>query len=77
LQPKVVVFIGPRSVPLADLGIDLHMPFTQQIFQGMLFVLLPEFAAILESASLADKASIFLRSALTRVSAAFQGQAQG
>lgn len=74
LQPKVVVLIGPRSMPLADLNIDLHMPFTQQIFQGMLFVLLPEFAAILESASLADKASVFLRSALARISAAFQGQ---
>ena len=73
LQPKVVVFIGPRSMPLADLNIDLRMPFTQQIFRGMLFVLLPEFAAILENASLADKASVFLRSALANKAIFLEG----
>jgi len=68
LEPKVVVFIGPRSVVLADLGLDLHTPFTQQITRGMLFVLLPEFSAMLENASLADKACVFLRSALAKIS---------
>ena len=71
LEPKVVVFIGPESIALAglnDLGINLHMPFTQQIARAMLFVLLPEFGAMLESPTLADKASVFLRSALARIS---------
>jgi len=75
LEPKVVVLIGPRSVSLAgladlapDRGFDLHTPFTQQIARGMLFVLLPEFPAMLENASLADKACVFLRSALARIS---------
>ena len=68
LAPKVVVLIGPRSVPLAGLGLDLHTPFTQQIVRGVLFVLLPEFSAMLENAALADKACVFLRSALGRVS---------
>ena len=71
LAPKVVVLIGPRSAPLAglaDLGLDLHTPFTQQIVRGMLFVLLPEFPALLENLSLSDKACLFLRSALAKIS---------
>ena len=71
LVPKVVVLIGPHSVVLAglaDLGLDLHTPFTQQIARGMLFVLLPEFPAMLENASLADMACVFLRSALAKIS---------
>ena len=72
LEPKVVVLIGPRSASFAgldlDLGLDLHTPFTQQIARGMLFVLLPEFPAMLENAALADKACVFLRSALARIS---------
>ena len=71
LAPKVVVLIGPRTASLAglaELGLDLHTPFTQQIVRGMLFVLLPQFPAMLENTSLADRACVFLRSALARIS---------
>lgn len=77
LRPKVVVFIGPRSVGLADLSLALHMPYTQQISRGMLFVLLPEFSVILEQASLIDKACVFLRTAFSGLPAIFQKQRQG
>lgn len=74
LQPKAVVFIGARSVEMAELGLALGTPFTQKIFQGIFFVLLPEFSALLERPSLVDKSCVFLRTSLGGLPSVFQAR---
>lgn len=72
LQPKVVVLVGARAARLADAGLTLRTPFTSQIVRGMLFVLVPDFVALLESPSLTDATCEFLRIALRGVNIVFQ-----
>ena len=65
LAPKVVVMLGAEAVALTGLGLPLHQPFTQHIFQGRMYVLVPGFDALLSKSGLPDKACAFLRSAFS------------
>lgn len=67
LRPKVVVFLGSRSLELSGLTLNLNIPFTQQIHKGTLYVLLPGFELLLKKNDLAEQSSIFLHSALTGI----------
>ena len=69
LQPSVIVLLGIRAVELSGLELTLRTPFTQQILRGMLFVLLPDFSALLSNGSLPDKSCVFLRTALAGIPA--------
>ena len=73
LEPSVVVLLGVRSVELSGLDLALRTPFTQEILRGMLFVLLPDFSALLGNGSLPDKSCVFLRTALAGIPALSAG----
>ena len=65
VNPKLLIFIGNDSLVPMQGQIDLHLPFTQQLFQGRIHLLLPDFAALLEAPSLFDQTNSFLRAMLT------------
>ena len=65
LAPKVVIMLGASAVELSGLGLSLNVPFTQQIHGGILYVLLPDFNAILAKPPLEERAGVFLRTALS------------
>ena len=65
LAPKVVIILGALAVELSGLGLSLNVPFTQQIHGGILYVLLPDFNAILAKPPLEERAGVFLRTALS------------
>jgi hypothetical protein len=67
LQARLVIFFGQRAFDLAALSAPLSMPFTQRIHNGILFVLLPDFAQLFASASQVDATRVFLRGALSFV----------
>ena len=65
LAPKVVIMLGTSTVELSGLRLSLNVPFTQQIHGGILYVLLPDFSAILVKPPLEERAGVFLRTALS------------
>lgn len=68
LNPRVVIMLGALALSLSGLGISMRVPFTQQIHKGTLYVLLPGFSALLSKKALQERASVFLRSALSGLS---------
>ena len=67
LQARLVIFFGSRALDLSALPVPLSMPFTQRIHNGLLFVLLPDFAQLFAVASQIDATRVFLRNALSFV----------
>ena len=65
LSPKVVILLGIQAVELSGLAVSLSTPFTQKIYKGTLFVLLPDFHTLLSKTVLKEQACVFLRSALS------------
>ena len=65
LAPRVVIMLGPLTVELSGLELSINVPFTQQIHGGILYVLLPDFSAILAKPPLEERAGVFLRTALS------------
>ena len=65
LAPKVVILLGVLAVELSGQEISINVPFTQQIHGGILYVLLPDFSAILAKPPLEERAGVFLRAALS------------
>ena len=65
LSPKVVILLGIQAVELSGLAVSLSTPFTQKIYKGTLYVLLPDFHTLLSKTVLKEQACVFLRSALS------------
>ena len=65
VSPKLLIFLGNDALAPMQGQIDLHLPFTQQLFQGRIYLLLPDFAALLQAPSLFDQTNSFLRAMLT------------
>ncbi len=65
IAPRVAIMLGTPPVELSGLKLSLNVPFTQQIHGGILYVLLPDFNAILAKPSLEERAGVFLRAALS------------
>lgn len=65
LAPRVVIMLGASAVELSGLKLAINVPFTQQIHGGILYVLLPDFSAILAKPPLEEQAGVFLRAALS------------
>lgn len=71
IAPKSVVLFGHHSVALSGLVLALRLPFTQQIVQGKLIVLLPSFADLQHSEPAQTKAAAYLRSAFSSFTTLF------
>lgn len=67
LRPTVVILIGESCLGQTRVPLSLSTPFTQQVHQGTLFILLPEFPALIENRSLANQCVIFLRGAFSGI----------
>ena len=65
ISPKMLIFIGKEALAPTEGQIDLHLPFTQKLYQGRLYLLLPDFAALLETPSLFEQTNSFLRAMLS------------
>lgn len=72
LRPKVVVILGARTMELAELQLSLKMPYTNEVRQGIMFVLLPDISTLLTNPGLVDKACVFLKNALHSIRVIFQ-----
>lgn len=70
LAPKVVILLGASAIASAALPLSLNTPYTQQIFQGRLYILLPEFSVLLQGNS-AEQACAYLRSAFSQIPTLF------
>jgi hypothetical protein len=67
LAPRIVIMLGSAALALSGVNISM-VPFTQQIYKGALYVLLPDFAEILSKpSSQEDVISEFLRTALAKM----------
>ena len=71
ISPKSIVLFGRHSAALAGLHSNLRLPFTQQISQGKLLVLLPSFADLQANKAAQAKATAYLRSAFSNFPALF------
>lgn len=67
LQPKALLLFGIDAVRLTGTPLSLHLPFTQELHSGVLWILLPDFPALIASESLAQKTSTYLRTALSGI----------
>lgn len=65
LRPQAVVMIGADAPESSGLPIALRTPFTQEIFQGRFYLLLPDFDILRSRQDMLDKACIFLRTTLS------------
>ncbi len=63
LSPKVVIFIGEPALILSGLQGGPRIPFTQTIQQGRLYLLLPDFEALLGTTTVAERSVAYLQSA--------------
>ncbi len=62
IKPSTVVIFGASGVALTGLPLTLHVPFTQQIILGRLFVLLPDFVSLLQPQNEGSRPATYLRS---------------
>lgn len=69
LHPSVIVLLGMDAVKAVSPILTLHIPFMQQVHEGRLHILLPDFTQLQANVSLLDSACTYLRSALSTLSA--------
>ena len=67
LRPKLVIAIGQDSLTSFAPHVSLTLPFTQELYQGMLVVLLPDFASLISRADLVEKSIIYLRACVSTI----------
>lgn len=65
LRPRVVIMLGADAPPLSGLPLALTPPYAQNLHEGRLFVLVPDFAVIAAKPGAEDQVSAFLKSALS------------
>ncbi|MDR2161322.1 MAG: hypothetical protein LBO77_04185 [Desulfovibrio sp.] len=65
VNPKAVIFFGEHSLRLCDLPLGLRQPFTQQVREGRIFLLLPSWEKLLEGASAREQTADYVRLALS------------
>ena len=67
LRPKLVIAIGQDSLTSFAPHVSLTLLFTQELYQGMLVVLLPDFASLISRADLVEKSIIYLRACVSTI----------
>ena len=72
LRPQAVILFGERSVGLSGLNLRLGGTFAQAVLAGVLYIVLPDFAALLTNAAMGNKTSVYLRSSLSQLPGIFK-----
>lgn len=72
LSPRALIMFGARSISLSGLELSIHSPFTQVIRQGILYMILPEFKALLTDREAFSRTSTYLRASLTPIPGIFK-----
>jgi hypothetical protein len=67
LRPQAVILFGERSVGLSGLNLRMGGTFAQTVLAGVLYIVLPDFAALLANAAMGNKTSAYLRSSLSQL----------
>ncbi|MDR0827324.1 MAG: hypothetical protein LBN33_05540, partial [Desulfovibrio sp.] len=65
LKPTLLIFFGPQAVEKSGLPLDIHSPFTLQIYNGLLNVLLPPLDHLLVRENSVEQCFNFLRDVFT------------
>jgi hypothetical protein len=71
MRPHGIIVFGPQALAQSGLEIALTTPFSQALRNGVLHLLLPDFATILASASDSSKTAAYLRASLSTLPALF------
>jgi hypothetical protein len=68
LRPLAVIFFGERCCSLSGLALACRLPFTQEIKDGRLFLLLPAWGGLLADKGLRERSFSYLHAALSSIS---------
>jgi hypothetical protein len=64
LRPRAVILFGEQSCLLSGLAFSSRLPFTQQVKDGRLFLLLPAWSELLADEKLRERSFAYLQAAL-------------
>lgn len=67
LNPKAIVFIGDELVESVSPELTLNIPYTQQVYRGCLYTLLPDFSCLQNDPSQIARVCSYLKSAFSGV----------
>jgi hypothetical protein len=71
MRPHGIIVFGPQALAQSGLEMALATPFSQALRNGVLHLLLPDFATILASSSDCSKTAAYLRASLSTLPALF------
>jgi hypothetical protein len=69
LRPQAVILFGEHSCRLSGLALSLRLPFTQQIKDGRIFLLLPAWRELLAEERLREQSVTYLHAAFSSLPA--------
>jgi hypothetical protein len=65
LRPRAVIFFGEHSRSLSGLALSSRLPFTQEVQDGRLFLLLPAWRDLLAAERMREQAAAYLQAAFS------------